>query len=394
MSKENNKKKGVKDVGYRQFNDMPKIQRGNYSVFDIEDDLEKAYSQPNKVENQENKEIVVEDTAKSRRCGSLDKFDAYQKAYEDAHSDFITVSYGSTKKIIYGKNSFVFNGVRGTKKPSGIHLISYVKKDIDNLIRGEYNPETDTYECSFKIPKIPEKKPYLTFIHHKNLDWYGTGMEALAIDADHCYWRSAYLLKHITEDTYQKGIAKKEYKDGRLIAIGTLGKVLTVRKYEKGVKVEEYTDDTEYLKYGGFYWAVITKVNAMMLELWNELKEDFLMFLTDCVVIDPSKRDVALAIMHKHGYGTKEYRLVFTELTDTKVAWVTDKGESKYIVHNRMLSKSERERNKENNGNENKPDAKTVNTHRYNQVQSDDSTEDYSTNSDEGSVIIDNEENE
>lgn len=390
MSKKNNKKKGVKDVGYKQFNDMPKIQRGNYSVFDIEEDLEKAYTQPIKIENTGKlkvKEENVEEIAKSKRCGSLDKFDAYQKAYEDAKSDFKTISYGSTKKIIYGKNSFVFNGMRGTKKPSGIHLISYVKKDIDNLLRGEYNPETDTYEYKFKLPKIPEKKPYLTFIHHKNLDWYGTGMEALAIDADHCYWRSSYLLKHITEDTYQKGIAKKEYKDGRLIAIGTLGKVLTVRKYVKGVKVEEYTDDTEYLKYGGFYWAVISKVNTMMLELWNELKEDFLMFLTDCVVIDPSKIDVALAIMHKHGYGTKEYRLVFTELTDTKVAWITDKGESKYIVHNRMLSKSEREKIKES-GSIVKDD-KAVNTHRYNQVEVDKDNEENDT---EGSVIIDSTE--
>lgn len=389
MSNKNNKKKGVKDVGYKQFNDMPKIQRGNYSVFDIEEDLEKAYTQPIKIENTGKlkvKEENIEEIAKSKRCGSLDKFDAYQKAYEDAKSDFKTISYGSTKKIIYGKNSFVFNGMRGTKKPSGIHLISYVKKDIDNLLRGEYNPETDTYEYKFKLPKIPEKKPYLTFIHHKNLDWYGTGMEALAIDADHCYWRSSYLLKHITEDTYQKGIAKKEYKDGRLIAIGTLGKVLTVRKYVKGVKVEEYTDDTEYLKYGGFYWAVISKVNTMMLELWNELKEDFLMFLTDCVVIDPSKRDVALAIMHKHGYGTKEYRLVFTELTDTKVAWITDKGESKYIVHNRMLSKSEREKIKES-GSIVKDD-KVVNTHRYNQVEVNHNEE----NDTEGSVIIDSTE--
>jgi len=115
-----------------------------------------------------------------------------------------------------------------------------------------------------------------------------------------------------------------------------------VRKYKAGVKVEEYVDDRDYLRYGGFFWEVICKVYALLIDLWQTLKEDFLMFLTDCVVIDASKRDLAVQIMEKHGYGTKEYKIVFTDITETKVAWITDKGEKKHIIHNRLLNNNDK----------------------------------------------------
>lgn len=328
---------------YSEFRQMPKIEKDNFSVFDVENDLEKSEYKKIDYKNEPKKEDI-----KNIRCGSTQKFESYLKAYEDSKSDFTVVSYGATKKIIYGKSSYLFNGLKGEKKPKGLHLISLVKKDIDNLIGTYYDEKTDTnipINPNFKIPNIPEKKPYLTFVHHKNLDWYGTGIEALAIDINHCYWRTAYLLKFITEETYLKGLERTEYKDGRLIAIGTLGKILTVKKYKGGVKIAEYVDDRDYIKYGGFFWAVITKVYNLLIDLWQNLKEDFLMFLTDCVVIDPSKRDDAVAIMEKHGYGTKEYKLVFTEMTESKVEWLTDKGDFKHITHNRLLSKEPKSNN-------------------------------------------------
>jgi hypothetical protein len=311
---------------------IPKINY-NYSVFDIKDDLEK-------------KPIEVATEEKQKHCGTIDKFDAYLKTYQKTKSDFTVVSYGSTKKIIYGKTKFVFSGARQTKKPTGIHLVALVKKDIDNLIRPVLNEVTQEYEVLYKIPKIPQKKPHLTFIHHRNLDWYGAGQEALAIDINHCYWRTAYLLGFITDETYKKGIEKKEYKDGRLIAIGTLAKILTVTEYKDGLKHKEYIDDREYKKYGGFFWAVISKVHILLMELNVTLKEDFLMFLTDCVVIDPCKKDIAISIIEKHGYSCKEYSLVFTDIDENMVRWVTNDGKKKQIVHNKMLG--EKKHNTEN----------------------------------------------
>ena len=314
LSTKNKQKRDSNAVGYSVFKTMPNIERGEFSVFDIENELE----------------IPEKQDIKTKRCGSVDKYAGYLKAYEKSKSDFSVVSYGSTKKIVYGSNTFLFSGVKGEKKPLGVHLISLVKKDIDKLVLEGH-----------KILKIPEKKPHLTFIHHRHLEYYGEGEEALAIDINHCYWRTAFLLGFISEETYKKGIDKPEYKDGRLIAIGTLGKILTVRKYKAGIKVEEYLDDSDYLKYGGFFWAVIVRIHNMMLELYSVLKEDFLMFLTDCVVIDPRRKNDALRVMEKHGYGTKEYRLVFTDITEKKVAWLTDKGEHKHIVHNQMLDKTD-----------------------------------------------------
>jgi len=329
MAKKKAKKTDITKDGYSVMKPMKQVTMEDFSIFDLEKDLKKPEKNNQESENQV-VDIIPRDflnIESNKHCGSIDNFDRYLAMYSDSKSDFTVVSYGVTKKIIYGKYSFIFNGLKGEKKPLGTHLISLVKKDIDRLI-----------ESGVKIPNIPDKKPYLTFIHHKNLDWFGTGQEALAIDVNHCYWRTIYLLGRITDETYLKGIEKNDYKDGRLIAVGTLGKILTVRKYKAGVKVEEYVDDRDYLRYGGFFWEVISKVYALLIDLWQTLKEDFLMFLTDCVVIDGSKKDLAIQIMEKHGYGTKEYKIVFTELTESKVAWVTDKGEKKHIIHNRMLN--------------------------------------------------------
>ena len=328
--------------GYSVMQPIKKVVMENFSIFDIEKDLKNPQSNKDIVENQElesNKDSF-QNIESNKHCGAITNFDRYLAMYSDSKADFTVVSYGVTRKIIYGKYSFIFNGLKGEKKPLGTHLISLVKRDIDKLIESVYDEKTDTYSYvnkNFIAPKIPDKKPYLTFIHHKNLDWFGIGQEALAIDMNHCYWRTIFLLGRITEETYLKGIEKSEYKDGRLIAVGTLGKILTVRKYKNGEKVEEYVDDRDYLKYGGFFWEVICKVYALLLDLWQNLKEDFLMFLTDCVVIDSCKRELAMQIIEKHGYGSKEYKIVFTEITDTKVAWITDKGEKKHIVHNHKL---------------------------------------------------------
>lgn len=318
----NQESAGLNTKPTSEFKTMPTIEKGEFSVFDLENELQIP----------ENQDVI-----KTKRCGSVDKYENFIKAYQKSKSDFSVVSYGATKKIVYGKNQFIFSGVKGEKKPKGVHLISLVKKDIDKLIKDSYNPTTDTFEIFNIVPKIPEKKPHLTYIHHNNLDFFGEGQEALAIDINHCYWRTAFMLGFISPETYKKGIEKTEYKDGRLIAIGTLGKIITVKQYKQGVKVAEYIDNTDYIKYGAFFWAVICHINNIMLELAHELKEDFLMFITDCVVIDPSRKADAIRIMEKHGYGTKEYRLVFTEISEKKVAWLTEKGEHKHIIHNQML---------------------------------------------------------
>jgi len=317
------KKKGKKEVFKKNpigvFRDFPK-KNEELSIFDDE------------------KEEEIDETFK--RCGSLDKFDDYFNAYDKSKSEFTVVSYGTTKKIIYGSKTLVFSGIKGEKRPKGMHLIGYVKRDLDKLIEKTFNQETGKHEVLRKdlIPHIPERKPYLTNLSKRNIDWYGTGVEALAIDINHCYWRTAYLLKYITEETYLKGLEHDEYKDGRLIAIGTLGKILSVKKYKDGDKIAEYIDEREYLIYGGFFWSIIKKIHNLMNDLKVQLKEDYLMFLTDCIFLDSSKRDLAIKIMENHGYSTKEYKITFTEINPDKVCWITDKGENKVIKYHNSQS--------------------------------------------------------
>lgn len=355
--------------GFKLFKPMPKSNIGEFSVFDIEDDLKKMYGvkeqptsettiQPIMVKQKTNvdkkgfrmlgnmkrssiqeaedellrkqqlqTQIQAEsEVEKNKRCGSIDRFDNYLKAYIHSKSDFVVVSYGTTKKLICGRYSSLFNGIKGEKKPQGLHLISLVKKDIDSYIQN-----------GGAIPKIPKDKPYLTFINYQNLYLFGEGEQALGIDINHCYWRTIYLQGVITDETYQKGIENPDYRDGRLIAVGTLGKKISVTKYRDGEKVDEFIDDRDYIKYGGFFWQVLSKIYDLMLDLYNSLGKDFLMFLTDCIIIKPSRKADAIAIMEKHGYSTKEYGMVFTAIEDNKVAWINDKGEHKHIIHNKLL---------------------------------------------------------
>ena len=75
-----------------------------------------------------------------------------------------------------------------------------------------------------------------------------------------------------------------------------------------------------------------------MNDLKVQLKEDYLMFLTDCIFLDSSKRDLAIKIMENHGYSTKEYKITFTEINPDKVCWITDKGENKVIKYHNSQS--------------------------------------------------------
>ena len=108
--------------------------------------------------------------------------------------------------------------------------------------------------------------------------------------------------------------------------------MLTVKKYQDGVKIKEYIDDRDYLIYGRFFWNIITKIYSLLQELIDHLKDDFLMYLTDCVFIDPAKKDIVLKIMEKHGYSAKEYFATFTNTDNNKLNWITDKGDEKQLV--------------------------------------------------------------
>jgi hypothetical protein len=322
-AKKKNDTSNVAKPKFREFQEIPKYERADFSVFDVEKDL---VFNDNQIDTVNNKQLLV------KRCGSIDKFDQYSIAYQKSKANFMEVSYGITKKIIYGKNTFIFSGNKGEPRPKGMHLIGMVKRDIDNLITQSYNPVIDEYEIWDKIPKIPQKKPHLTSVNYRNCHWFGTGVQMLAIDINHCYWRTAFMLGYITEDTYLKGIERDDFKKARLISIGTLGKMLTVKMYEDGTKTKEYIDDRDYLKYGRFFWHIISKIYELLQELISELKDDFLMYLTDCVFIDETKRDVVMSIMSKHGYAAKEYFATFTNVDNNKLNWITDKGEEKQMV--------------------------------------------------------------
>jgi hypothetical protein len=111
---------------------------------------------------------------------------------------------------------------------------------------------------------------------------FDSSKSIVGIDLDNAYWSIAYRKGYISENTYLKGIEKKEYKVARLSALSTLGKERTYRVYEAGKwksvekkqQVDNLVDVYNDIRYTTF---------ALMSEIANELQDDFHSWKTDCI---------------------------------------------------------------------------------------------------------------
>lgn len=267
---------------------------------------------------------IAEITAGSYRNYQLGDLDDYRQHIHNLNAvqhPYVTKTYGSSATIyttnLSGKKiGYVyFEGIMG----QGYHICGLVKKDIEIWI--EKNKDFD-----YKKYKDPNYKEQVFNIQkiEKNI-----GKPMIGIDINGCYFDTMFKLKYITQKTYDMAHKKlDEWKTGRNSSVGMLAKevVYTLYDFKDGIKrVVETIKVSEGPKQAirhhiiGFVWKTFQ-------ELFKELDDDFYMFLTDCIYVDPKHLNKVTKFFEKKGYGSKYKPFMLTKLDKldenrNKVTW-------------------------------------------------------------------------
>jgi hypothetical protein len=125
----------------------------------------------------------------------------------------------------------------------------------------------------------------------------------VAIDLSACYWRTSYNLGVIDQWLYDKGMAKdREYKESRVISIGSIGALIMHEKYIKGKLVS--TDNIR--RFGACARLdIIDEVWSIANRIATKLGPGFLMYLTDCFYAPEPMADVLCKFIKEEGYDFK-----------------------------------------------------------------------------------------
>lgn len=148
------------------------------------------------------------------------------------------------------------------------------------------------------------------------------GQTIYGVDVNDCYWDTAYKMGFIKQETWLKGLKKKEWKIGRNASIGALNKVTMVIEYTDGVKGKAYAVKSDR-KIGVVRNNIIHHVHTMFLELLKQLDNEWLMYFTDCIYVPIDKVKIVQDYFQAKGYQTKvdTYQLDKFEKETGKTEW-------------------------------------------------------------------------
>ena len=173
------------------------------------------------------------------------------------------------KKVISSKNKSF---------SKGLFLFAMVKRNIKAFISlNGYVEPSDELPVNYKNESFDEKK----------ID------SVIGIDIDNAYWSVAYLKGYIEENTYKKGLEDREFKPIRLSALSSLGKGKNYKVYKSGV----YTNDeivNADKEMENFYLDIRYSTYGVLLEIANELGDDFHSWKTDCIFFKDNKENINL----------------------------------------------------------------------------------------------------
>jgi len=186
-----------------------------------------------------------------------------------------------------GNSKVIFND--GNKFKGGLFLFNMVKNDINNYIT---------------------ENGYIT--HYDQLpvncvnENFDKEYKIIGVDINNAYWSIAFLKGYISENTYIKGLTKKEYKSIRLSALSSLGKSRTYEVYEQGKHVRnELKVANDELQ--NFYFDIRYSTYGVMYEVANQLGNDFHSWKTDCINFKDtiSNRKKVIKLINDYGLECK-----------------------------------------------------------------------------------------
>jgi len=183
-----------------------------------------------------------------------------------------------TNEIVWGNYSYIFSKLDRKKQTAfrkGMFLFGMVRRDAKIFL-----------QRNTKI-KLPKKYGQIDYIGSLNEDLLG---KVTGTDLNHAYWRIAYNLGIISEQTYIKGL-NDSFKSVRLASLSTLGKEKKYQKIKKGEIIDDYLiiGGEEELK--SIYILIRYTCYKYMNEVKKLLGKDFLCYKTDCIYYIDNKEN-------------------------------------------------------------------------------------------------------
>ena len=174
-----------------------------------------------------------------------------------------------TNELVWGHNSYIFpcmDKKRQMAFKKGMFLFGMVRKDVKSYLKSN-------------IVKLPKKYGQIEYNKELNEELFG---KITATDLNHAYWRIAFNLGIISDNTYQKGL-NEEFKAVRLAALSTMGANKKYQKIKNGKILDEYK-----IVYGDdnlkdVYKLIRLTCYKYMNEVKKKLGKDFLCYKTDCI---------------------------------------------------------------------------------------------------------------
>lgn len=243
--------------------------------------------------------------------GDIDKYRETLDYSIVAKESFSTISTGLTRRIVL---------------PTGVNLKFFGKQGKNGLVEGAFlvnmvQKEIDKYIEKNGVPEAHQPSQVQTF-NTKRINQVVTGerMPIVGIDINSCYWYVAHKLGYISEQLFRRGLDTCK-KKGLLIAIGCLNKLPMIKNYKDGELVST-TFDYEYnKKYSPFYWNIIYHTHEIMVQSFEAFKDDWFMFLTDCLFVDSKRIKDAQKFLNEKGFKTKFHTIEFKKFKENQITW-------------------------------------------------------------------------
>jgi len=230
------------------------------------------------------------------------KMEAEMKKFKSSYTLIIS---GNVRTIINSKgHSWTGINLRENSK-NGYHLCTLVRKEVEKYV--EINgvaPYTKPYrEQLFNVPAI------------KN----NIGKPLIAVDIRNCYWRTLILKGFISQKLYLQGLRKSEWKVGRNASVGSLAKQECKMQYLNGkliTNTKEFSRPPIALQY--VRNTIVGGIYEMFYRLYQEIGDDFVYFLTDCVFVPPHRAEYVRKFLWQEGYQVKMKTVEITQFDEEK----------------------------------------------------------------------------
>lgn len=236
----------------------------------------------------------------------INNLNAVQHPYVTRHSGnnlSIYIQKKNGKKVAYT----YFDGVGGM----GFHICNLVKKDIEEWIKKNKG---------FDYKKYQDANYNEQFFNIKKIE-NNIGKPMRGIDVNGCYFNTMFKLKYITKRTYDMAYKKaEEWKTGRNASVGMLAKQVRYSLYEfkKGVRWRMDRIVVSDKRKQAIRHHIIGHVWKTFQKLFGELNNDYYMFLTDCIYVDPKHLEKVQEFFESSGYTSKYKDFTLTKIDKVK----------------------------------------------------------------------------